>query len=148
MANGLPASEAHVLAVIRLPIAVSALSDRSGVPAWQTILSWAVAGTADHAIPPALVQAAAGHQGRRHLPRALPGRFERGLRHSRFNHVGALRGAHAPGRCRARQQPLGRARPIPAAPQERGNSASSDTNADVTSWPHCPSRIRAIAIHS
>jgi pimeloyl-ACP methyl ester carboxylesterase len=54
MANGLPAKEAHVLAVTQLPIATSALTDPSGVPAWQTIPSWAVVGTADHAIPPAL----------------------------------------------------------------------------------------------
>jgi pimeloyl-ACP methyl ester carboxylesterase len=54
MANGLPATEAHVLAVTQLPIATSALTDPSGVPAWQTIPSWAVVGTADHAIPPAL----------------------------------------------------------------------------------------------
>jgi pimeloyl-ACP methyl ester carboxylesterase len=54
MANGLPGSEAHVLAVTQLPIATSALGDPSGVPAWQTIPSWAVVGTADHAIPPAL----------------------------------------------------------------------------------------------
>ena len=54
MADGLPATEAHVLAVTQLPIATSALTQPSGVPAWQTIPSWAVVGTADHAIPPAL----------------------------------------------------------------------------------------------
>ena len=54
MANGLPAREAHVLAVTHLPIATSALIQPSGVPAWQTIPSWAVVGTADHAIPLAL----------------------------------------------------------------------------------------------
>ena len=54
MANGLPAKEARVLAVTQLPIATSALTQPSGVPAWQTIPSWAVVGTADHAIPPAL----------------------------------------------------------------------------------------------
>jgi pimeloyl-ACP methyl ester carboxylesterase len=54
MADGLPAREAHMLAVTQLPIATSALGDPSGVPAWQTIPSWAVVGTADHAIPPAL----------------------------------------------------------------------------------------------
>ena len=54
MANGLPAREANVLAVTQLPIATSALTDPSGVPGWQTIPSWAVVGTADHAIPPAL----------------------------------------------------------------------------------------------
>jgi pimeloyl-ACP methyl ester carboxylesterase len=54
MADGLPAKEARVLAVTQLPIATSALTDPSGAPAWQTIPSWAVVGTADHAIPPAL----------------------------------------------------------------------------------------------
>ena len=54
MANGLPAREADVLAVTQLPIATSALTQPSGVPAWQTMPSWAVVGTADHAIPPAL----------------------------------------------------------------------------------------------
>jgi len=54
MANGLPVKEAHVLAVTQLPIATSALADPSGVPAWRTIPSWAVVGTADHAIPPGL----------------------------------------------------------------------------------------------
>jgi pimeloyl-ACP methyl ester carboxylesterase len=54
MANGLPAAEAHVLAVTQRPIATSALTQSSGVPAWKTIPSWAVVGTADHAIPLAL----------------------------------------------------------------------------------------------
>ena len=54
MANGLPATQARVLAVTQLPIATSALTDPTGVPAWKTIPSWAVVGTADHAIPPAL----------------------------------------------------------------------------------------------
>jgi pimeloyl-ACP methyl ester carboxylesterase len=54
MANGLPAAEAHVLAVTQRPIATVALTQQSGVPAWKTIPSWAVVGTADHAIPLAL----------------------------------------------------------------------------------------------
>jgi pimeloyl-ACP methyl ester carboxylesterase len=54
MANGLPASEAHVLAATQQPIATIALTQESGVPAWKTIPSWAVVGTADHAIPLAL----------------------------------------------------------------------------------------------
>jgi pimeloyl-ACP methyl ester carboxylesterase len=54
MANGLPAAEAQVLGVTQLPIATIALTQPSGVPAWQTIPSWAVVGTADHAIPLAL----------------------------------------------------------------------------------------------
>jgi pimeloyl-ACP methyl ester carboxylesterase len=35
-------------------LATIALTQPSGVPAWKTIPSWAVVGTADHAIPPAL----------------------------------------------------------------------------------------------
>src|SRR5260221_11780168 len=54
MANGLPASEARVLAVTQRPIATIALTQQTGVPAWKTIPSWAVVGTADHAIPLAL----------------------------------------------------------------------------------------------
>jgi pimeloyl-ACP methyl ester carboxylesterase len=52
-ANGLPASEASVLAATQRPLAFSAATAPSGVPAWQTIPSWSVIGTADHAIPPA-----------------------------------------------------------------------------------------------
>ena len=53
MANGLPTSEAMVLAATQRPLTSIALSQKSGVPAWRTIPSWAVIGTADHAIPPA-----------------------------------------------------------------------------------------------
>ena len=53
MANGLPAGEAAVLAATQRPLTSLALTQPSGVPAWQTIPSWAVIGTADHAIPPA-----------------------------------------------------------------------------------------------
>ncbi len=53
MANGLPASEARVLAATQRPLTSLALTQKSGVPAWKTIPSWAVIGTADHAIPPA-----------------------------------------------------------------------------------------------
>ena len=54
MANDLPAAEADVLAVTQRPIATIALTQQTGVPAWKTIPSWAVVGTADHAIPLAL----------------------------------------------------------------------------------------------
>jgi pimeloyl-ACP methyl ester carboxylesterase len=54
MANDLPAREAQVLAAVQQPLATIALTQPSGVPAWKTIPSWAVIGTADHAIPPAL----------------------------------------------------------------------------------------------
>ena len=52
-ANGLPASQAAVLAATQRPLAFSAAATPSGVPAWQTIPSWSVIGTADRAIPPA-----------------------------------------------------------------------------------------------
>ena len=54
MANGLPAREAQVMAADQAPLATIALTQPSGAPAWKTIPSWAVVGTADHAIPPAL----------------------------------------------------------------------------------------------
>jgi pimeloyl-ACP methyl ester carboxylesterase len=53
LANDLPASQASELAATQRPIAASALTEPSGPPAWATIPSWAVIGTADHAIPPA-----------------------------------------------------------------------------------------------
>jgi pimeloyl-ACP methyl ester carboxylesterase len=66
MADGLPATEAHVLAVTQLPIATIALTQKSGVPAWKTIPSWAVVGTADHAIPLPL-QLAMAHRAHAHI---------------------------------------------------------------------------------
>jgi pimeloyl-ACP methyl ester carboxylesterase len=54
LANGLPASEVQVLAATQNPLSTVAFTQKSGVPAWKTIPSWAVVGTADHAIPPAL----------------------------------------------------------------------------------------------
>jgi pimeloyl-ACP methyl ester carboxylesterase len=53
LANDLPASQAAGLAATQRPIAATALTEPSGPPAWATIPSWAVIGTADHAIPPA-----------------------------------------------------------------------------------------------
>ena len=44
--------EASVLAATQRPIAYSVGNDPSGVPAWQTIPSWSLIGTADHVIPP------------------------------------------------------------------------------------------------
>ena len=40
-----------MLAATQRPIAFSAGSAPSGVPAWQTIPSWSLIGTADHVIP-------------------------------------------------------------------------------------------------
>ena len=68
MANDLPASEANVLAATQEPIATIALTQPTGVPAWQTIPSWAVVGTADHAIPLAL-QLAMAHMAHAHITR-------------------------------------------------------------------------------
>jgi pimeloyl-ACP methyl ester carboxylesterase len=53
LANDLPAGQAAELAATQRPIAASTLTDVSGPPAWTSIPSWAVIGTADHAIPPA-----------------------------------------------------------------------------------------------
>jgi pimeloyl-ACP methyl ester carboxylesterase len=53
MANGLPTAEARMLSATQRPLTSLALSQKSGTPAWKTIRSWAVVGTADHAIPPA-----------------------------------------------------------------------------------------------
>jgi pimeloyl-ACP methyl ester carboxylesterase len=53
MANGLPAAQQRMLAAVQRPLTSLALTQKSGVPAWKTIPSWAVVGTADHAIPPA-----------------------------------------------------------------------------------------------
>jgi pimeloyl-ACP methyl ester carboxylesterase len=68
MANGLPATEAHVAAATQEPIATVALTQQSGVPAWKTIPSWAVVGTADHAIPLAL-QLAMANTAHAHITR-------------------------------------------------------------------------------
>jgi pimeloyl-ACP methyl ester carboxylesterase len=63
MANGLPAGEAKQLAAVQRPLTTAALTEPSGVPAWKTTPSWAIVGTADHAIPPAeqLAMARAAH---------------------------------------------------------------------------------------
>ncbi len=53
LANDLPASQAAELAATQRPIAATALTEPSGPPAWTSIPSWDVIGTADHAIPPA-----------------------------------------------------------------------------------------------
>jgi pimeloyl-ACP methyl ester carboxylesterase len=60
-ANGLPRREARVLAAEAEPLSTIALSQRSGVPAWKTIPSWAVVGTADRVILPAIQLAMARH---------------------------------------------------------------------------------------
>jgi pimeloyl-ACP methyl ester carboxylesterase len=52
-ANGLPASEAAVLAATQRPLATNAITDPSGTPAWATIPSWDIIGMKDHIVTPA-----------------------------------------------------------------------------------------------
>jgi pimeloyl-ACP methyl ester carboxylesterase len=52
-ANDLPSSQAAVLASTQRPVALSALTAPSGPPAWKTIPSWYLVGTADHVLPAA-----------------------------------------------------------------------------------------------
>ncbi|NEA75640.1 alpha/beta hydrolase, partial [Streptomyces sp. SID13588] len=54
-ANGVPRAQARLLAAGQRPFAVSAGSEPSGTPAWKTIPSWAVVGTADHGASPCVV---------------------------------------------------------------------------------------------
>ena len=52
-ATGLPPGQAAVIAATQRPLTASAFAEPSGAPAWKTIPSWAVIGTADRVIPPA-----------------------------------------------------------------------------------------------
>ena len=52
-ASGLPPSQAAVIAATQRPLAASTLQEPSGTPAWKTIPSWDVIGTADRVLPPA-----------------------------------------------------------------------------------------------
>jgi pimeloyl-ACP methyl ester carboxylesterase len=64
-ATGLPASQAAVIAATQRPLTASAFGEPSGPPAWKTIPSWAVIGTADRVIPPAELTIMAKHAGAR-----------------------------------------------------------------------------------
>jgi pimeloyl-ACP methyl ester carboxylesterase len=52
-ANGLPPAEGSVLAATQRPLAASVTTEQSGPPAWKTIPSWDIIGTADNVLPPA-----------------------------------------------------------------------------------------------
>jgi pimeloyl-ACP methyl ester carboxylesterase len=52
-ANDLPASTGAVLASTQRPLSTAVLVQPSGPPAWASIPSWALVGTADHVLPPA-----------------------------------------------------------------------------------------------
>jgi pimeloyl-ACP methyl ester carboxylesterase len=62
-ASGLPATETAELAATQRPLASTAVTEPSGEPAWATIPSWAIVGTADKVIPPAELLAMAAHAG-------------------------------------------------------------------------------------
>jgi len=50
-ANGLPARRGKALAATQRPLSTDAFDDESGAPAWRTIPSWDVIGTADRVLP-------------------------------------------------------------------------------------------------
>jgi pimeloyl-ACP methyl ester carboxylesterase len=62
-ANDLPAAQGAVAAATQRPIALGALNDPSGAPAWKTIPSWALIGTVDRVITPAQQLSMANHAG-------------------------------------------------------------------------------------
>jgi pimeloyl-ACP methyl ester carboxylesterase len=53
-ANGIPREQALIAYSEQAPILSSALTEKSGPPAWKTIPTWYVLGTHDKAIPPAV----------------------------------------------------------------------------------------------
>jgi pimeloyl-ACP methyl ester carboxylesterase len=61
--SGLPARQAGELAATQRPLASAAVTEASGTPAWATIPSWAVVGTADKVIPPTELLAMAATAG-------------------------------------------------------------------------------------
>jgi pimeloyl-ACP methyl ester carboxylesterase len=56
-ANGVDEQTARLLAAGQRPASAAQFDDPSGGPAWKTIPSWALLGTRDHVIPPALQEA-------------------------------------------------------------------------------------------
>ncbi|MER6378424.1 alpha/beta hydrolase, partial [Streptomyces mirabilis] len=71
-AAGIDPDKAAVLAASQRPLAAGALEEPSGTPAWKTIPSWAVIGTADKVLPPAeqtyLTNRAHAHTVKVHAP--------------------------------------------------------------------------------
>jgi pimeloyl-ACP methyl ester carboxylesterase len=62
-ANGVDPRKAAVLFAEQRPAAAAEFSEPSGTPAWKTIPSWALIGTEDHVIPPALQEMMATRAG-------------------------------------------------------------------------------------
>jgi pimeloyl-ACP methyl ester carboxylesterase len=62
-ANGVNATHTAVLAAVQRPAALNQFVEPSGPPAWKTVPSWSLIGTADHVIPAASQQAMSTHAG-------------------------------------------------------------------------------------
>lgn len=62
-AQDLPTASRNVLSAGQLPITLTALSEPSGNPAWKTVPSWDVVGTADKVLPEATQLAMAARAG-------------------------------------------------------------------------------------
>ena len=71
-ANGVDPKSAAVLAAEQRPAALAEYDEPSGPPAWKTIPSWSLIGTADHVIPPALQEQMATRAGA-HVTRVKAG---------------------------------------------------------------------------
>jgi pimeloyl-ACP methyl ester carboxylesterase len=55
-AGDVPAPQAALMAVTQRPIAAAALAEPSGAPSWRTLPSYAIYGSADRNIPPAVMR--------------------------------------------------------------------------------------------
>ncbi|MGH9290764.1 MAG: alpha/beta fold hydrolase [Acidimicrobiales bacterium] len=62
-ANGVNRNRAAVLAAVQRPAALNQFGEPSGAPAWETIPSWSLIGTADRVITPAQQQAMSANAG-------------------------------------------------------------------------------------
>jgi len=62
-ANGVDPNQTALLAAVQRPAAVDQFDDPSGPPAWETIPSWSLIGTADRVITPSQQQAMSSHAG-------------------------------------------------------------------------------------
>jgi pimeloyl-ACP methyl ester carboxylesterase len=71
-AADVPAGVAALLAATQRPVAQDAFTDKAGAPAWRTLPSRFIYGTADKAIPPTLLEFMAQRAGSRHTI-AVPG---------------------------------------------------------------------------
>jgi pimeloyl-ACP methyl ester carboxylesterase len=62
-ANGVDRNQAAMLAAVQRPAALDQFGEASGPPAWETIPSWSLIGTADRVITPAQQQAMSTNAG-------------------------------------------------------------------------------------